>query len=63
LSDILQLVWSEAAKDATLRAAKSAGFGNRKGDEVWTIAEPEAAAIATLKRYMAKTELNPVLVS
>jgi hypothetical protein len=40
-------VWSDAAKDATLRAAEKAGMGN-KGD-LKLISEPEAAAVYTLK--------------
>ncbi|PQE02914.1 Hsp70 family protein [Rutstroemia sp. NJR-2017a BVV2] len=54
----LPAVWSEEAKDATLRAAKNAGFGKRANDEVFTIAEPEAAAIATLKEYAKKGAMN-----
>lgn len=40
-------VWSDAAKDATLRAAEKAGMGH-KGD-LKIISEPEAAAVYTLK--------------
>ena len=40
-------VWSDAAKDATLKAAEKAGMGN-KGD-LKLISEPEAAAVYTLK--------------
>jgi molecular chaperone DnaK (HSP70) len=40
-------VWSDAAKDATLKAAEKAGMGN-KGD-LRLISEPEAAAVYTLK--------------
>jgi hypothetical protein len=58
----LPAIWSDEAKNATLAAAKRAGFGNRTGDEVFTIAEPEAAAIATLKN-MGPDDLNPVKVS
>ncbi|TVY34708.1 Chaperone protein DnaK [Lachnellula subtilissima] len=56
----LPAIWSDEAKDATLTAAKRAGFGNRIGDEVYTIAEPEAAAIATLKRSSGPNALNPI---
>ncbi|KAE9364639.1 Hsp70 family protein-like protein [Stipitochalara longipes BDJ] len=56
----LPAIWSDEAKEATLQAAKKAGFGNRPGDEVFTIAEPEAAAIAALKKYAAADCLNPV---
>ncbi|ESZ92367.1 hypothetical protein SBOR_7251 [Sclerotinia borealis F-4128] len=57
----LPAVWSEEAKDATLKAAKNAGFGKRPGDEIYTIAEPEAAAIATLKEYAKSDAMNPIL--
>jgi molecular chaperone DnaK (HSP70) len=40
-------VWSDAAKDATLKAAEKAGMGD-KGD-LKLISEPEAAAVYTLK--------------
>ena len=40
-------VWSDSAKDATLKAAEKAGMGNRH--EVKLISEPEAAAVYTLK--------------
>ncbi|THV47569.1 hypothetical protein BGAL_0302g00120 [Botrytis galanthina] len=56
----LPAVWSEEAKDATLKAAKNAGFGKRPGDEIFTIAEPEAAAIATLKEYAKSDSFNPI---
>lgn len=38
-------VWSDAAKDATLRCAKRAGMGG----QLKLISEPEAAAVYTLK--------------
>ncbi|KAM0129318.1 hypothetical protein ACHAP3_007821 [Botrytis cinerea] len=56
----LPAVWSEEAKDATLNAAKNAGFGNRPGDEIYTIAEPEAAAIATLKEFAKSDAMNQI---
>jgi hypothetical protein len=59
----LPAIWSDEAKDATLAAAKKAGFGNRVGDEVFTIAEPEAAALTTLKGYAGPNSPNPVRVS
>jgi hypothetical protein len=58
----LPAIWSDEAKDATLAAAKKAGFGNRANDEVFTIAEPEAAAIATLRNYSGPGALNAVKV-
>jgi hypothetical protein len=59
----LPAIWSDEAKDATLAAAKKAGFGNRASDEVFTITEPEAAAIATLMSFAAPGALNPVKAS
>ncbi|CZR67409.1 related to hsp70 protein [Phialocephala subalpina] len=56
----LPAIWSDEAKDSTLIAAKKAGFGNRCGDEVFTIAEPEAAAIATLKKFSGPNALNAI---
>jgi len=56
----LPAIWSEEAKDATLKAARSAGFGSRPGDDIFTIAEPEAAAIATLKKYSRPNALNAI---
>jgi hypothetical protein len=58
----LPAIWIEEAKDATLKAAKNAGFGGRSIDEVFTITEPEVAAIATLKRYSGPNTLNSVKV-
>ncbi|KAF1945173.1 actin-like ATPase domain-containing protein [Clathrospora elynae] len=40
-------MWSDSAKDATLKAAEKAGMGNRT--ELKLISEPEAAAVYTLK--------------
>lgn len=40
-------VWSDSAKDATLKAAEKAGMGNRH--DLKMISEPEAAAVYTLK--------------
>lgn len=59
----LPAIWSDEAKDATLAAAKKAGFGSRPGDEIFTIAEPEAAAIATLRSFAAPDALNQIKVS
>ncbi|KAH9223806.1 Hsp70 family protein-like protein [Leptodontidium sp. 2 PMI_412] len=56
----LPAIWSEEAKVATLEAAKKAGFSNRPGDEIFTIAEPEAAAIATLKMYSHTDSFNKI---
>ncbi|MCJ1265191.1 hypothetical protein MMC22_005066 [Lobaria immixta] len=56
----LPAIWSDQAKHATLSAAKAAGFGSRPMDVINTIAEPEAAAIATLKKYIGPKSLNSV---
>ncbi len=58
----LPAIWSEEAKNATLQAAISAGFARRPGDKIFTIAEPEAAAIATLRKYGSKDGYNRVKV-
>jgi hypothetical protein len=58
----LPAIWSDEAKAATLTAARNAGFGCEPIDEVFTIAEPEAAAIATLKKYAEPNALNPIKV-
>ncbi|TVY82086.1 Heat shock 70 kDa protein 12A [Lachnellula suecica] len=56
----LPAIWSDEAKESTLIAAKRAGFGKKLEDEVYTIAEPEAAAIATLKEYSKSGCMNPI---
>ncbi|KAH6672241.1 Hsp70 family protein-like protein [Halenospora varia] len=56
----LPAIWSEEAKVATLNAAKKAGFGNRPEDEIFTIAEPEAAAIASLSMYSQINAFNRI---
>lgn len=42
-------VWSDSAKDATLKAAEKAGMGSRESGDLKLISEPEAAAVYTLK--------------
>jgi hypothetical protein len=59
----LPAIWSDEAKDATLNAARKAGFGSRPDDAIYTIAEPEAAAIATLKSYSGLNAMNPIKAS
>ncbi|CAG7995699.1 unnamed protein product [Penicillium salamii] len=41
-------IWSDKAKEETMRVATSAGFGSRTQDKISMITEPEAAAVATL---------------
>ncbi|KAI9675985.1 MAG: hypothetical protein M1822_008371 [Bathelium mastoideum] len=42
-------IWSDKAKAATKKAARTAGFASRPGDTMFMIPEPEAASLATLK--------------
>ncbi|TGO24101.1 hypothetical protein BPAE_0112g00200 [Botrytis paeoniae] len=56
----LPAIWSDEAKHAILNAAKKAGFATNSMDQVHTIAEPEAATIATLKELAAPGTLNAV---
>jgi hypothetical protein len=47
-------IWSDQAQNATINAARRAGFGSsisRPNDEIFLISEPEAAAITSLKKY------------
>lgn len=55
-------IWTEEAKDATLKVVTKAGFGSRLIDEIYTIAKPKAAAISMLKRYSGPNTLNSVKV-
>jgi hypothetical protein len=59
----LPATWSDRAKAATKSAAEKAGFGSRAFDRLYTITEPEAAALATLKQYEAGKGLYPIKVS
>lgn len=59
----LPAIWSDEAKYATLNAAKKAGFATNPMDQIHTIAEPEAAAIGTLRELAAPGTLNAVQVS
>lgn len=56
-------MWSDEAQDATLQAAKAAGFGSRDFDVIRTIPEPEAAAIAALKNSAETLKVCQVLLS
>lgn len=58
----LPAIWSDKAKQATLTAARNAGFGSRTDDEVYTIFEPEAAMNAVIKEYAGDETLNPLKV-
>ena len=59
----LPAIWSDKAKAATLAAAKSAGFGCRQGDEIYTISEPEAAALAVIEELtVSEGQMNALKV-
>jgi hypothetical protein len=59
----LPAIWSEEAKHANLEAAKNAGFGDGPYDMIFTIAEPEAAALATLTAYTDSSVQDAIKVS
>ena len=42
-------IWSDQAKEATIKAARAAGFASRQNDHISLIPEPEAAALAVLR--------------
>lgn len=50
-------VWSDKAKDSTERAARTA-FGDLVDERIYLVAEPEAAAVATLTQLTSKGTLN-----
>jgi hypothetical protein len=58
----LPAIWSDSAKSSTLAAAKAAGFGSRHFDQIYSISEPEAAALTALRSYSGETP-NKVMVS
>lgn len=47
-------IWSDAARAATLEAAREAGFASRSNDSISLVPEPEAAGVATLKHLTHK---------
>ncbi|KAK3897932.1 heat shock protein SSA3 [Staphylotrichum tortipilum] len=55
-------IWADKARAATWEAAKAAGFGSRKFDEIRMIAEPEAAAIAALRKDLRPGSVNAAKV-
>lgn len=59
----LPAIWSEEAKHATREAAKNAGFANGPNDMIFTIAEPEAAALTGLTAFTDRSVLDPIKVS
>ncbi|KAK0727832.1 hypothetical protein B0T26DRAFT_748130 [Lasiosphaeria miniovina] len=55
-------MWTDKARSATLEAAKAAGFGSRKINSIHMIPEPEAAAIAALKKDLRPGSVNVISV-
>jgi molecular chaperone DnaK (HSP70) len=55
-------IWTDKARTATWEAAKSAGFGSRSFDAIRIIAEPEAAAVAALRKDLQPGSTNAVKV-
>jgi molecular chaperone DnaK (HSP70) len=55
-------IWTDKARTATWMAAKAAGFGSRPLDVIRMIAEPEAAAIAALRKDLRPGSVNAVKV-
>ncbi|KAK3897524.1 hypothetical protein C8A05DRAFT_19735 [Staphylotrichum tortipilum] len=53
-------IWSDKARAATFEAAKAAGFGARPFDKIRIIAEPEAAAVAALRKDLRPGSVNAV---
>ncbi|KAH6612882.1 hypothetical protein B0J18DRAFT_447382 [Chaetomium sp. MPI-SDFR-AT-0129] len=53
-------IWADKARSTTWEAAKAAGFGSRPFDEIRMIAEPEAAAIAALRKDLRPGSVNAV---
>ena len=55
-------IWADKARTATREAAKAAGFGSRPFDAIRMIAEPEAAALAALRKDLRPGSVNAVKV-
>lgn len=53
-------IWTDKAKAATEEAARAAGFASREGDEIYIISEPEAAAVAVLKKLTQEDSIAQV---
>ena len=51
-------IWSDKAKDETVKAARAAGFGTRNQDTIYMISEPEAGAIAALSNMAEQKRLK-----
>ncbi|KAL2201124.1 hypothetical protein P885DRAFT_25997 [Corynascus similis CBS 632.67] len=53
-------IWTDKARTATFDAAKAAGFGSRPIDTIRIIPEPEAAAVAALRKDLRAGSVNAV---
>ncbi|KAL2156293.1 hypothetical protein VTH82DRAFT_1038 [Thermothelomyces myriococcoides] len=53
-------IWTDRARTATWEAAKAAGFGSRSFDKIRMIPEPEAAAVAALRKDLRPGSVNAV---
>ncbi|KAK4252159.1 hypothetical protein C7999DRAFT_37133 [Corynascus novoguineensis] len=53
-------IWTDKARTATFEAAKAAGFGSRPIDTIRIISEPEAAAVAALRKDLRAGSVNAV---
>ena len=51
-------VWSEQAKSLMEQAVRGAGFGSRRMDRLFTIAEPEAAALSVFHNASADLKVS-----
>lgn len=56
-------IWTDRARSATREAARAAGFGSRPCDSIFMIPEPEAAAIAALRKDLRPGSVNAIKVS
>lgn len=55
-------IWTDKARTATWEAAKAAGFGSRSFDAIRIVPEPEAAAVAALRKDLRPGSTNAVKV-
>ncbi|KAL2181474.1 uncharacterized protein P884DRAFT_281709 [Thermothelomyces heterothallicus CBS 202.75] len=53
-------IWTDKARTATWEAAKAAGFGSRPFDTIRMVPEPEAAAVAALRKDLRPGSVNAV---
>lgn len=56
-------IWTDKARASTWAAAMAAGFGSRPSDAISMITEPEAAALAALRKDLRPGSVNAVKVA